>query len=295
MNKELERHDVEEWIRNIPTGEFHYKGVLDGKVTPGSYDKLRKIMHYITHAKDPICEPVGKRDGYYRPVQRLPETLDWQSAGSRQQFPLILPFNLREYVWIYPNTVTVVGGSKSSGKTGFLYRTIVLNMGKVNIILLSNMEGGIEQMRDRFDVMGVEIPNPAPWRTLRVDSNFHDFIKEPNTLYVIDYITAPEDEYWKIGTQITKIQRKLENSVAVVGLQKPFNRDIAVGGEGTLRDATLYLALNKNKLKIVDAKVPNKPTVNPTNMQWTFLYDKAGTDFINIQRTEDKPSYAQEG
>lgn len=278
------RYDIEQWIKTIPTGEFYYKEVLDGGIDSTYYSKLRKIMHDICYAPEPICETVGRRDGFYRPIENNVLPVNWQDVKAMQDFPIVLPFDLRKYVFIYPKTVIVVAGSKSSGKTGWLYRTIVLNMNKINTILLSNMEGGKEQMHDRFCSMNVEIPSPAPFTVLPVSENFHDYIKKPNTLYVIDYIDAPEGcDFYLIGAAVSKVRKKLlDNSVAVIGLQKPFARDTAFGGEQTLKDATLYIALDAGKLKIVDAKVPADKKMHPKNMQWSFTYDEAGTRFDNI-------------
>ncbi len=278
------RYDIEQWIKTIPTGEFHYKEVLNGEIGAESFGKLRKIMYDLCHAPEPVCESVGKRDGYYRPIQDLVLPVDWQDVEAKKDFPVILPFDLRKYVFIYPNTVIVVAGSKSSGKTGFLYRTVVLNMLNINTILLSNMEGGKEQMHDRFCAMDIQVPTPAPFTTYPVSENFHDCIKKPNTLYVIDCIDAPEGtDFYLIGAAITKVRKKLDNSVAVIGLQKPFGRDLAFGKEQTIKDATLYIALDSGKLKIVDAKVPADKKLHPKNMQWTFRYEDEGTRFDDIQ------------
>jgi len=90
-----------------------------------------------------------------------------------------------------------------------------------------------------------------------------------------------------IGGQIKKIDRKLQglNSIAVIGLQKPSTRDTAFGGEQTLKAPTLYIAMDSNKLKIVDAKVPADKKIHPRNMQWTFQYEDEGTRFDNIQES----------
>ena len=282
------KYDIEQWIKTIPTGEFHYKEVLNGAVSVESFGNLRKIMHDLCHAKEPICEPVGRRDGYYRPIQDSVLPLNWQSKKTKVDSGLILPFNLREYVFIYPKTVSVIAGSKSSGKTGFLYRTIILNMNNIHTVLLTNLEGGEEQLHDRFyAITDIEIPNPAPFIILPVMDNYHDYIKEPKTLYVVDYIDVPDTmEFYMIGAAITKIRKKLaflDGSIAVVGLQKPSNRDTAFGGEQTLKDSTLYLAMNSGKLKIVDAKVPANKKMHPKNMQWSFTYDDEGTSFKNIE------------
>ena len=281
---QVTRYEIEQWIKTIPTGEFHYKEVLNGEIASESYGKLRKIMYDITHASEPICESVGKRDGYYRPIQDKVLPVDWQNVEAKKDFPVVLPFDLRKYVFIYPNTAIVVAGSKSSGKTGFLYRTVVLNMDK-NVILLTNMEGGKEQMRDRMcAITDIKIPYPAPFTIYPVYDNFHDFIKKPNTLYIIDYIDAPEGtDFFLIGGAITKIRKKLVDSVAVIGLQKPYGRDTAFGGEQTLKEAALYIAMDTGKLKIVDAKVPADKKIHPKNMQWTFTYSEEGTRFDDIK------------
>ena len=289
---ELTRKDIEDWITAIPTGEFHYKEIKGGQIDPRYFDLLRKYLHDICYAKDPICESVGRRDGYYRAIENHALPLDWQALGSKVDSGLILPFDLRKYVFIYPDTTTVVAGAKSAGKTGFLYRTVVLNMNRVNVELLTNLEGGLGMLKDRFNAMDIEIPAPAPFKVRFVSEHFHQYIKHPNTLYVVDYIDAPDgSDFYMIGAQIKQIDRKLQglNSTAVIGLQKPAGRDTAFGGEQTLKAPTLYLAMNSNKLKIVDAKVPADKKLHPKNMAWTFLYEDEGTRFINIT-----PSYESE-
>ena len=284
----IKKWDIEQWIKTIATGDFHYTSVLGiGKnLSPEQSTRLRKIMYEICHSPKPICESIGKRDGWYRPIQDEPPDLEWQSLEEGKDSGLILPFDLRKYVFIYPDTTTVVAGSKSSGKTGFLYRTVVLNMNRMNTILLTNLEGGKSMLRDRFYDMDIEIPEPAPFRIKPAFDNFHDYIKEKNSLYVIDYIDAPDGtDFYLIGAQIKKVDNKLQglNSVAVIGLQKPMGRDTAFGGEQTLKAATLYIAMDTNKLKIVDAKVPADKNFHPKNMQWTFIYQDSGTKFSNIQ------------
>lgn len=288
------RYDVEQWISCTATGEFHYKDVcaLRKVLTIETDNKLRKIMYDICHAEDPICESVGRKDGWYRPIQEMPKPVNWQEANPNIDFPIALPFgniDLRKYVWIDLDTIIGVAGSKDSGKTGWLMRIVVANMNNPNFhtVFLSNMEGGTSQIRRRFDAMDIKIPTPAPFDLYHVIDNFHDFMKEPNTLYVIDYIDVPESgEFYMIAPALARIQKKLVNSVAVVGLQKHSKRDMAFGGEQTLKKAGLYIALDTNKLKIVRAKVHTSPKINPVNMQWTFIYDQEGTAFTNIQRYE---------
>ncbi len=277
---ELKMADIEQWIKTVPDGEFHYKDVLDGTVDPTAYPKLRE---YVRRCCDKgICESLGKRDGWYRRIEELLSPVNWKGIDSRQDSNIILPFDLRKYVWIDPNTSIVVAGSKDSGKTGFLMRTVVLNMNTIKTIFLSNMEGGVNQVKRRFEAMGIDMENPA-FKTYPVIDNFHDAIKEPNALYVIDYIDVPESgEFYMIAPALAKIQTRLKNNVAIIGLQKKTTSDWAYGGEQTLKKTTLYLAMNPGKIKIVSAKVWATKTLNPKNMQWTFTYDEEGTAFRNI-------------
>ncbi len=286
---EITRQHVEEWIDNFATGEFHYTSVcgLRNRLEPSQDGKLRKIIYDICHSKGPTIESVGRNDGYYRPIQNGVKPLEFNGSSERKSFPIVFPFNLRQYVHIYPDTTSIVAGSKSAGKSGWLYRVVAMNREKVNTILLSNMEGGKDQMYDRFKAMGIDLTAVPPF-IYPVSDNFHDYIKERDTIYVIDYIDAPEGiDFYVIGAAIAKVDKKLQglNSVAVVGLQKPFGRDTAFGGEQTLKVATMYLAMNDGMLKIVDAKVHTDKKVNPKNMKWSFLYDDEGTNFINIQRS----------
>ncbi len=274
---------IEQWMA-FTTGVIHYTKACDSQFLREHWPHLRVVFHRM-HERG-IVEPVIGKDGFYRLVENNAKPVDWQSVGKKRDSGLILPFDLRKYVFIYPDTTIVVAGSKSSGKTGFLYRTVVLNMERKAVILLTNLEGGIGMLSDRFNAMDIEIPVPAPFDVIPVYDNFHDYIKRPDTIYVIDYIDAPEGtDFYLIGGQIKKIDRKLQGlgSIAVIGLQKPSTRDTAFGGEQTLKTATLYIAMDSNKLKIVDAKVPTDKKSHPKNRQWTFQYEDEGTRFINIQ------------
>lgn len=281
------RYEVEQWISTVATGEFYYKNVLglERVLTPQEDNRLRGIIHEL--CKKGICESIGKNDGRYRPVEELPEPEDWQDTDATKDFPVVLPFDLRKYVWIDPETHIGVAGSKDSGKTGFLMRVVAMNMKTVNTVFLCNMEGGRNQLKRRFDAMDISIPEPPPFKTWMRTENFHDYMKEPDTLYVIDYIDVPDSgEFFMIAPAIAKIQRKLQelgNCVAAIGLQKKKDSDTAYGGEQTMKKASLYLAMNPGKLKIISAKIHTDPRVDPKNMQWTFVYLDEGTRFDNVQ------------
>jgi len=287
---ELTRYAVEQWWKTMATGECHYTKTLDGEVKPSAYGKLRKIMFELCHAKMPVVESVGRRDGYYRPIQEMVQPLDFTLSDNKTGCPIILPFDLRKYVWIdYDNTI-VFTGSKDSGKSGILYRTAMLNVGIMHIVILSNMEGGKSRIQRRFKAMGIDLATEERVSIFPVYENYHDYIKEENTIYIIDYIDVPEgDEFFRVPGLVKKIDQKIQgkNSVAVVGLQKPVSSDFAYGGQQTMKVTSLYVAVDISKLKIVSVKEPSeemkKKNISPRNMQWTFTYSEEGTKFDNIQ------------
>ena len=102
---------------------------------------------------------------------------------------------------------------------------------------------------------------------------------------MFDYIDCPDDgEFYLIAGKISRIARKLKElgkSIAIISLQKPNPDWWAFGGAGTIKDSTLYLAMDKNKLKIVDCKVPAQ-SFSPNNMVWKFKYEDAGTRFEEV-------------
>jgi len=287
----ITKYDAEQWVKYVATGEFHYKDVLGLRkiLTVETDNKLRKIMHDLCHSKEPTCESVGRKDGIYRPIQELVKPLDFSGVNTNNRCPVKLPFDLTKYVRIdYDNTI-VFTGAKDSGKSGILYRTAKLNIGIMNIIILSNMEGGKSRIKRRFEAMGVDLATEKRIQIFPVYENYHDYIREGNTLYIVDYIDVPEgDEFFRIAGLVKKIDQKIQgrNSVAVVGLQKPVGSDFAYGGQQTQKVTSLYVAVDISKLKIVSYKEPSdemkEKNVNPRNMQWTFQYDEEGTQFLNI-------------
>jgi hypothetical protein len=274
---------VEKWMA-MTTAPVHYTKICDSQFDRQYWPHLRMICQRMV--KKGLVEHDGSKDGIYRYCANLNQPIKVRGRLPSRDSGLILPFDLREWCFIGYDTVTVVAGSKSSGKTGFLLNTISLNMSRTDcrIKLLTNLEGGIDMLNDRMEALGV--PTPEPFDVLPVNDNYHDYIRDTNTLYVIDYIDIPDGEkFYMAGHLIKKIAQKIVglDSVAVVGIQKPIKRDVGLGGERTLDAAMLYIALNDGRLKIVDCKVPAQPAVHPKNMQFTFQYKDAGTNFTNIQ------------
>ena len=217
--------------------------------------------------------------------------MDWENANPDNIVPLLFPFGEHEFVKVFPKSIIIVAGSKQAGKTEYLYEFIKLNKDKY-ILDLYNSETGAEQMKERFDSLGIT-PSPTFNVYERYD-NYADVIV-PDHISVIDYLDM-NSEVYLVGTEIDAIFRKL-TGVAVIGLQKPppsviytktgqkkvIERDLAYGGGFTAKRAVLYITMGSNKLKLLHVKTPKQKRTNPNNMTWSFSFSDEG-QFTNIKR-----------
>ncbi len=161
------------------------------------------------------------------------------------------------------------------------------------IIDFYNSETGPEQLKMRFTPLN--IPSPAPFNVYERYDNFADII-EPTHLSIIDYLDF-NSEVYLVGAEIDAIFRKLTTGCVIIGLQKPppsvvftktgakktIDRDLAYGGGFTAKRASVYISLSSHRLKLIYAKTPAHPKLNPKNMTWQYDFDDDGY-FTNIQR-----------
>lgn len=289
MPKELEQRIVEQWLSLI-RGSFTTRDIWN-ELGIESYEgkqHLRVILNRLETRG--IIVSIGR--GSYRKVDTEVREMNWQSADPSRVVSLKFPFGIEEHAKIYPKSIVIVAGSKNAGKSAFLYNFIYLNMLKFGIDLY-NSETGAEQMNERFSPLN--IPMPAPFKVYERYDNFADVI-DPDRISVIDYLDV-NSEVYLVGAEIDAIFRKLNQGVAVIGLQKPpptvtyvkgvrkvYERDLAYGGGFTAKRAILYITMGSNKLKLFIVKSPKKSGINPNNMTWTFSFNEDGIHFQAIQR-----------
>lgn len=249
----------------------------------------KKLYHDTAERKHPLLEKQGKA---FRLVDEDAEEIDWQAADPTQTIDIALPFGLHDLVKFFPKTIILVAGEPNAGKTSFLNNVIKMNWHK-HIITLYNSESSPEEMKERWDNFGEEIPNPPPFKTKRRYENFADII-DPNGFSVIDYIDA-DNEYWSIGAEISKIHKRLINGICVCAIQKKetaknfkgetVTTNSGYGGTPTKKRPALYLLMTSfpNRLIIEKAKTWKDKSVNPNGMAWTYSLI-GGAKFINIER-----------
>jgi len=290
MPKQLTQALIEQWV-SLTRGQFNVRDIWAeiGIESPEGKSYLRKILSRI-----PTVQQLDKGFGNYKVIDSQAMKMNWETADPNNTVPLLFPFGEHEFVKIFPKSIIIVAGSKQAGKTAYLYEFIKLNMAKFAIDLF-NSETGPEQMKERFDSLGIKA-SPSFNVYERYD-NFADVINpDPNRLSVIDYLDF-NSEVYLVGAEIDAIYRKI-NGVAVIGLQKPppsviytktgqkkiIERDLAYGGGFTAKRAILYITMGQSKLKLLHVKTPKKIKVNPQNMTWSFRFSDEG-HLTNIQRS----------
>jgi len=278
MPKQLNPQTVMEIIELTEGGKFSLKDIraeLDIGTEAGK-STLRSIIKRFKD--DKIIENAGGL-GWYRVLDGIAPEIDWQDAPGNF-IDIKFPFEIEKYARMKGKTMMVVAGSPNTGKTAFLLKTVRLNMEHHSVYLWTTGEGGADELRERFDGIDPDIPKPAPFSVRERFDNFADVIM-PDAVNVIDYLDI-DSELYMVGAELRKILNKLNKGVAIVGLQKPFGRELGYGGVFSIKHAYVYLSMDRGKLKIVKAKSRADRKVNPINKQWTFKIDAVG-NFCDIR------------
>jgi len=247
----------------------------------------RKILSRLV--EEGLLERKGGRHGSYRQVDGEAHEIDWQAANPNAVLDLEFAFNIHHHVKLFPKSVIMIAGETNSGKTAFMYDFIIRNMHKEMPINLFNSETSGEQMRERFNNFGIEIPNPAPFKTYERYDNFADVI-HPDKISVIDYLDL-NSEVYMIGEEIERIRRKLKKGVAVIAIQKKSKQELGQGGVFSIKASALYLSMTTGGiLTLVKGKSWLDPKDNPNGKSWKFKL-VGGAKFVNI--TEILPDWPE--
>lgn len=298
MPKQLTQSIVEQWV-SMATGAFTLFDVgreLNIQTDEGR-NYLRVVMHRLV--KLGLVETVGKKDGVFRPVDKSKKEIDLTNIDPNATIPLMLPFGIHEYVEFYAKNIVLVAGETNAGKTCFLYNTAVMNMDLFKTDFYTNNEATPQEIIKRLSHL--DTPIPPPFKIFERYDNYADVI-DPNNLTIIDYLDM-NSEVYLAGEEIERVHQKLQNGIAVIGMQLPppvktinrgkeelHHRSLAYGGAFTIKKPVLYLNLwmngteNGGICRIEKAKNRAQPRINPNNMQWQYTIDAYGAQFIKYER-----------
>jgi hypothetical protein len=221
---------------------------------------------------DGVIERYGTKNGCYRKVDKDYEVMDFKNA-STEEFEVRLPMDIHDLCKIYAGNVIVVAGTKSAGKTAFLLNVIKENMDQHEIVYMTS-EMGESELKTRLILFGS--PPLAKWKFKSIirNSNWADLIDGTRKIWLIDYLETQSDKLHAIADEIRTIQGKLKEGICIIALQKPPGRDTGRGDTFSLEKARLYLALDFERIKIVDAKAWRNSKDNPRGKVMEFKLSK---------------------
>ena len=226
-------------------------------------EKSQEIKHAISEVlwnlsqknKDKLLQLDA--NNRYRLVDKTLDEVEWwvEPEEGVVECPLRLPLGLNGYCVLDTPCLIVVASPTNQGKTALLLNILNLNLEtyKDNIFLFES--DPIEQIKRRFKHFPFPIPIPPPFKMYRRLMNFEDVI-EPAGLNLIDYVRVDTQKIWAVQDTMLKLLSKLTTGIAVVALQKPPGRDLAYGKDFSAFDSSLYLSIDKGKVRFVKIKTP---------------------------------------
>ncbi len=250
--------DVRQWVE-VTEGHFRVTDCHRESQTVTKEDKHAVVMALKRLCEQGVIEKYGNERGVYRKIENQVQEIDWEDCDDTI-IDVKWPFGLEKYYMCFPKNIVVITGSPDAGKTAFCLNFSAMNIGKYPINYFSNEMGPFE-LKSRLKKFGFPIKNWKAIKFIERSTNFADAIRS-DEINIVDYIEVPE-EAWKIVTPINDIWRKLDKGMCLIALQRPRNRDIARGGEGTLDRPRLYLSMGNGKIEIIKCKNWVEDTLNP--------------------------------
>jgi len=232
------------WAREQP-GQFRVADMdRDLRISPQD----RRVVINALMARGDIL-PVGQWRGVYRVARREVDEIEWRNPPDGDFIRLRWPLALQNRLGMLPGSLAVVAGESNAGKTAFLLAMAAQNSDEWPEIryLASSNESNALTLRRRIDAFGLPDECWANFRAIRPRGEFADAIN-PNGLNLIDYLEVHED-FYLVGAKLAEISERLENGIAIVGLQKSPGNDFGRGGAMTMEKSVAYVSLIRGDLE----------------------------------------------
>ena len=227
--------------------------------------------------------------------------LFFQTAPTNE-FPVNFPLGIGDLCKIYPGNIVVVAGAKSAGKTGFLLNLVKLNMNREGRtkkdIVYMNSEMGETELRIRLELFGDPPLEKWSFTPVMRSSHWADLITPEKKIFIVDYLEVVDD-FYRIAGEIKAIHEKLREGICIIAIQKDPDRDYGRGGTFSGEKSRLYVSLDQNRTKIVDAKAWRDSTRNPRGLIKNFKLIKgcnfSPCDDWHTQEDEQAKTREEEG
>jgi len=245
---------VKEWI-SVTTGYFSVTDLYNALHPVTNADKIaiRVAVHRLK--KDGYIESFGRKNDVYRRVERECLEMDWRGANVNE-LPISWPLDLNTMFATYHKNIIMIAGTPDGGKSAFLFDFIKRNQ-KIAMkifkkpIHLFNSEMSPQEMKKRLSLHEDIALDEWDFKAYERTNYFEDVI-EPDGCNIIDYLEM--DEPFEIRKILRRIHDKLTTGICIIGLQKPFGRDMGFGKEWGMQIPRLYLSVEGGVAKILKCK-----------------------------------------
>jgi len=281
---------VRQWCEKAD-GEFHHEEVFQEMGLLSDHRSAARAALQRMAGKRDLIERVGKKRGYYRRIDDNLQAVDYLNATGKE-YPIVLPFNLHNWVKIYSKAIIVLAGSSNAGKSAFCLNVVRDNM-KTHRIRYFTSEFSADDLKIRLENFGIDLKDWI-WEVYERNRDFHDVVN-PEGLNIIDYMDVPEGvQPYEMNRPIDKIFQRLTTGIALIAIQKRPGKDAGVGGETTIERARLAINMDRadvskgeeyNTLTIRKAKSPRYHLYNPNGWQWQYKLSH-GTTFKVVESTD---------
>jgi len=264
--------DLTMWVMETSgsfTNEDYYKSANISK--PKDKTKVRVVLGRLVEKG--ITERVGNKNGVFRLIESSCDEIDFMNADVKE-FMIKWPFKIEYLVKTHPRNLIVIAGEQNAGKTALLLNVAKLNMNRGYDVYYYSSEMGAVELKDRLsDFENMPLEDWKSVKFLERSTKFADIIK-PNAINIIDYLEVT-DNFYLIGSELKAIYDRLENGIAVIGLQKDPKAILGRGASFGLEKPRLYITLQDNApngaiMTLKKAKNWKDKSKNPNGLQTYF-------------------------
>lgn len=107
--------EISEWI-SITKGDFSITECDKDLLISTKRDKInrRQIFHRLVESGE--IERVGNKNGIFRRIEKDENIVDWKNADISKTISVAMPFDIDDYVKLYPKNIVMIAGSSNAGK-----------------------------------------------------------------------------------------------------------------------------------------------------------------------------------
>jgi hypothetical protein len=242
-----------------------------------------------------ILEKVSTpRANYYKTIDNTLIEIPWYNITTNNIIPLRFPcshqdgseFPFEKHLVVSSGDLVVFSGVSNMGKTALAQNLLFENMDKFPCRMMVNEYNPGKFFR-RISKMNWATPMKAdntPKFSLVERHDDWQYAIEPDWINIIDWIDLGDREFWKIGTVMGDIQRKLNKGIAVICIQKNESKELGIGGQFSEHLASLYFNIDYQRLTVRKVK-EYTGGYNPNNKVYGFDLEE-GVHFNNIREVK---------